>query len=92
MYGNSENKYLEYFDGCARSVDFAPLYYPLVQNEKHFAARTDKKDELERRRRQRKMARANEEAEFLRQQEAKAEAHNQRMLKGVFDAMDDDKE
>lgn len=50
----------------------------------------DKMDELERRRRQRKMARANEEAEFLRQQEAKAEAHNQRMLKGVFDAMDGD--
>lgn len=50
----------------------------------------DKKAELERRRRERKMQVADEQAEYLRKQEMKAAKHNNTMLKGVFDAMDGD--
>lgn len=50
----------------------------------------DKQAELERRRRMRKMETANEQAEFMRQQEMRASKHNEKMLKGVFDAMDDE--
>ena len=52
----------------------------------------DKEGELERRRRQRKMEAANEQAEFLRQQENKVAEHNNRLLNGVFKAMDDDED
>ena len=50
----------------------------------------DKKAELERRRRERKMQVADEQAEYLRQQEMKAAKHNNKMLRGAFDAMDGD--
>ena len=50
----------------------------------------DKEAELEHRRRMRKMKTANEQAEFMRQQEMQATKHNEKMLKGVFDAMDDE--
>ena len=50
----------------------------------------DKKAELERRRRQRQMEAANEQNEFIRQQEMKAAKHQQKIVKGLFDAMDDD--
>jgi hypothetical protein len=50
----------------------------------------DKEDELERRRRERKMRAANEKADFLRQQEMKAAEHNKKLLRDVFDAMDGD--
>ena len=50
----------------------------------------DKEAELEHRRRMRKMKTANEQAEFMRQQEMQAAKHNEKMLKGVFNAMDDE--
>lgn len=50
----------------------------------------EKKAELERRRRERKMQVADEQAEYLRKQEMKAAKHNNKMLKGAFDAMDGD--
>ena len=63
-------------------------------NELNEADRTmdleDKKAELERRRRERKMQVADEQAEYLRKQEMKAAKHNNKMLKGAFDAMDGD--
>ena len=49
-----------------------------------------KEAELEHRRRMRKMKTANEQAEFMRQQEMQVAKHNEKMLKGVFDAMDDE--
>ena len=64
------------------------------QNEMKDLDRTmdleDKKAELERRRRQRQMETANEQNEFIRQQEMKAAKHQQKIVKGLFDAMDDD--
>ena len=50
----------------------------------------DKKAELEARRRQRKMSVADEQAEFLREQERKASKHNSAMIRDVFNAMDDE--
>ena len=52
----------------------------------------DREAELERRRRERKMEISDQQAEFLRQQETKAAAHHDKMLKGVFDAMDSEDE
>lgn len=52
----------------------------------------DREAELERRRRERKMEVSDQQAAFLRQQEAKAAVHHEKMLKGVFDAMDSEDE
>jgi hypothetical protein len=64
------------------------------QNEMKDLDRTmdleDKKAEIERRRRQRQMETANEQNEFIRQQEMKAAKHQQKIVKGLFDSMDDD--
>jgi hypothetical protein len=52
----------------------------------------DREAELERRRRERKMGISDQQAAFLRQQETKAAVHHEKMLKGVFDAMDSEDE
>ena len=52
----------------------------------------DREAELERRRRERKMEVSDQQAAFLRQQETKAAVHHEKMLKGVFDAMDSEDE
>ncbi|MDB2348332.1 hypothetical protein N9V58_00875 [Candidatus Poseidoniales archaeon] len=52
----------------------------------------DKEAELERRRRQRKMETAGEQSDFLRKQEMKAAKHQQKIMKGMFDAMEDEED
>ena len=50
----------------------------------------DKEEELKFKREMRAMDRARRQSEFMQEQEEKAAEHNNKMLKGVFDAMDGD--
>ena len=50
----------------------------------------DKEEELKFKREMRAMERARRQSEFMQEQEEKAAKHNNKMLKGVFDAMDGD--
>ena len=52
----------------------------------------DKEADLQQRRRERQMRTAEEQADFMRKQEQKTAKHNNKMLKGVFDAMDSEDE